>query len=264
MYTDKNKREEEIRNISKTYEESADVILPQLRRSQLVVSYSITGYSDAELKDLAINAPSRLNIEELLYAATLLEDMNAKLQVYQAAARQFPSDYRGANNAGWCLAKLGRMNQAKESFNQALAAKREKLVLNNVAALQRQDGDLDGAMKLLNEAAGAGPEVNYNKGIILIQKGDYSSAISNMGRENSVNVALAKLLNGDAAGAKTVLENANDKSAIASYVMAIACARLNDGAGVKRHLDAALALDGSLRAKAAKDLEFRNFRDQLK
>lgn len=264
MYTDKNKREEEIRNISKTYEEIADVILPQLRRSQLVVSYSITGYSDAELKDLAINAPSRLNIEELLYAATLLEDMNAKLQVYQAAARQFPSDYRGANNAGWCLAQLGRMNQAKESFNQALAAKREKLVLNNVAALQRQDGDLDGAMKLLNEAAGAGPEVNYNKGIILIQKGDYSSAISNMGRENSVNVALAKLLNGDAAGAKTVLENANDKSAIASYVMAIACARLNDGAGVKRHLDAALALDGSLRAKAAKDLEFRNFRDQLK
>lgn len=263
MYSDKNKREEEIRNISKTYEEIAEVILPQLRRSQLVVSYSITGYSDEELKDLAIKAPSRLNIEELLYAATLLEDMNAKLQVYQAAARQFPSDYRGANNAGWCLAQLGRMNQAKESFNQALAAKREKLVVNNVAALQRQDGDLDGAMKLLNEAAGAGPEVNYNKGIILIQKGDYASAISNMGNQNSVNVALAKLLNGDAAGAKTVLENTNDKSAIASYVMAIACARLNDGAGVKRHLDAALALDGSLRAKAQKDLEFRNFRDQL-
>jgi Flp pilus assembly protein TadD len=263
MYTDKNKREEEIRNISKTYEEIADVILPQLRRSQLVVSYSVTGWSDAELKDLALSAPSRLDVEELLYAATLLEDMNSKLQVYQAAARQFPSDYRGANNAGWCLAQMGRMNQAKEAFNQALAAKREKLVVNNVAALQRQDGDLDGAMKLLNEAAGAGPEVNYNKGIILIQKGDYTSAISNMGRENSVNLALAKLLNGDAAGAKTVLENANDDSAIASYVMAIACARLNDAAGVKRHVDAALAKDGTLRAKAAKDLEFRNFRTQL-
>ena len=263
MYSDKNKREEEIRNIAKTYEEIAEVILPQLRRSQLVVSYSVTGRSDAELKDLALSAPTRLDVEELLYAATLLEDMNSKLQVYQAAARQFPSDYRGANNAGWCLAQMGRMNQAKEAFNQALAAKREKLVVNNVAALQRQDGDLDGAMKLLNEAAGAGPEVNYNKGIILIQKGDYTSAISNMGRENSVNLALAKLLNGDAAGAKTVLENANDDSAIASYVMAIACARLNDAAGVKRHVDAALAKDGTLRAKAAKDLEFRNFRTQL-
>ena len=263
MYSDKNKREEEIRNIAKTYEEIAEVILPQLRRSQLVVSYSVTGRSDAELKDLALSAPTRLDVEELLYAATLLEDMNSKLQVYQAAARQFPSDYRGANNAGWCLAQMGRMNQAKEAFNQALAAKREKLVVNNVAALQRQDGDLDGAMKLLNEAAGAGPEVNYNKGIILIQKGDYTSAISNMGRENSVNLALAKLLNGDAAGAKTVLENADDDSAIASYVMAIACARLNDAAGVKRHVDAALAKDGTLRAKAAKDLEFRNFRTQL-
>ena len=263
MYSDKNKREEEIRNIAKTYREIEDAILPELRRSRLVVSYDVEGYTDEELMDLCKSNPDVLTIEELLFAASLFEDVNDKLGIYQSAARIHEDDFRGANNAGWCLMEMGRMNQAKEQFNAALAISRERAVLNNLGAIKRLEGDIDGAMKLLNEAAGAGPEGAFNKGIILIQKGDYGSALSNMGRENTVNVALAKLLNGDAAGAKTVLENADDESAVASYIMAIACARLNDGAGVKTHLTEALSKDGSLRAKAEKDLEFRDFREQL-
>ena len=263
MYSDKNKREEEIRNIAKTYKEIEKEILPALRRSQVVVSYDVEGYTDEELMDYCMSMPDSLTADELLYAATLFEDLNDKLTVYQSAARVHADDFRGYNNAGWCLAQMGRMNQAWEVFQQALELERNKAVLNNVAALTRQDGDIDGAMKLLNEAAGAGPEVGYNKGIILIQKGDYASAISNMGRVSTVNVALAKMLNGDAAGAKTALENANDDSAVASYVMAVACARLNDSAGVKKHLGEALAKDPNLRKKAEKDLEFRNMRDAI-
>ena len=263
MYSDKNKREEEIRNIAKTYKEIEKDILPELRRSQVVVSYDVEGYTDEELKDYSMNQPDILTADELLYAATLFADMNDKLAIYQSAARVHADDFRGYNNAGWCLAQMGRMNQAGELFAQALELERNKAVVNNVAALTRQDGDIDGAMKLLNEAAGAGPEVGYNKGIILIQKGDYASAISNMGRVSSVNVALAKMLNGDAAGAKTTLENADDDSAVASYVMAVACARLNDSAGVKKHLGEALAKDPDLRKKAEKDLEFRNVRDAI-
>lgn len=263
MYTDKNKREEEIRNIAKTYKEIEETILPELRRSRMVVSYEVEGYTDEELMDLSKSNPDILTVEELLFAATLFEDLNDKLVVYQSAARVHATDFRGFNNAGWCLMEMGRMNQAKELFTQALSIERNKAVLNNLGAIKRLEGDIDGAMTLLNEAAGAGPEVAFNKGIILIQKGDYGSALSNMGRENTVNVALAKLLNGDAAGAKTVLENAGEESAVASYVMAIACARLNDGAGVQSHLTDALSKDGSLRSKAERDLEFRNFRDQL-
>ncbi len=263
MYSDKNKREEEIRNIAKTYKEIEKDILPELRRSQVVVSYDVEGYTDEELKDYSMNQPDILTADELLYAATLFADMNDKLAIYQSAARVHADDFRGYNNAGWCLAQMGRMNQAGELFAQALELERNKAVVNNVAALTRQDGDIDGAMKLLNEAAGAGPEVGYNKGIILIQKGDYASAISNMGRVSSVNVALAKMLNGDAAGAKTTLENAEDDSAVASYVMAVACARLNDSAGVKKHLGEALAKDPDLRKKAENDLEFRNVRDAI-
>lgn len=263
MYSDKNKREEEIRNIAKTYKAIEKEILPALRRSQVVVSYDVEGYTDEELMDYCMSMPDSLTADELLYAATLFADLNDKLTIYQSAARVHADDFRGYNNAGWCLAQMGRMNQAGEVFQQALELERNKAVVNNVAALTRQNGDIDGAMKLLNEAAGAGPEVGYNKGIILIQKGDYASAISNMGRVSSVNVALAKMLNGDAAGAKTALENADDDSAVASYVMAVACARLNDSAGVKEHLGEALAKDPNLRQKAEKDLEFRDMRDAI-
>lgn len=263
MYTDKNKREEEIRNIAKTYKQIEETVLPELRRSRMVVSYEVEGYTDAELMDLCKSNPEVLSVEELLFAATLFEDVNDKLAIYQTTARLHTEDFRGFNNAGWCLMEMGRMVQAEEQFNAALKLERNKAVLNNLGAIKRLEGDVDGAMALLNEAAGAGPEVAFNKGIILIQKGDYGSALSNLGRENTVNVALAKMLNGDAAGAKTVLENAEDDSAVASYVMAIACARLNDGAGVKTHLTAALSKDGSLRAKAERDLEFRDFREQL-
>ena len=263
MYSDKNKREEEIRNIAKTYKAIEKEILPALRRSQVVVSYDVEGYTDEELMDYCMSMPDSLTADELLYAATLFADLNDKLTIYQSAARVHADDFRGYNNAGWCLAQMGRMNQAGEVLQQALELERNKAVVNNVAALMRQNGDIDGAMKLLNEAAGAGPEVGYNKGIILIQKGDYASAISNMGRMSSVNVALAKMLNGDAAGAKTALENADDDSAVASYVMAVACARLNDSAGVKNHLGEALAKDPNLRQKAEKDLEFRDMRDAI-
>ena len=263
MYSDKNKREEEIRNIAKTYKAIEKEILPALRRSQVVVSYDVEGYTDEELMDYCMSMPDSLTADELLYAATLFADLNDKLTIYQSAARVHANDFRGYNNAGWCLAQMGRMNQAGQVFQQALELERNKAVVNNVAALTRQNGDIDGAMKLLNEAAGAGPEVGYNKGIILIQKGDYASAISNMGRVSSVNVALAKMLNGDAAGAKTALENADDDSAVASYVMAVACARLKDSAGVKKHLGEALAKDPNLRQKAEKDLEFRDMRDAI-
>lgn len=263
MYSDKNKREEEIRNIAKTYKEIEKDILPELRRSQLAVAYDVEGYTDEELVAYAMSKPDMLTADELLYAATLFEDLNDKLTVYQNGARVHADDFRAYNNAGWCLAQMGRMKQAAELFDQAMELERNKAVLNNVAALKRQNGDVDGAMKLLNEAAGAGPEVGYNKGIILIQKGDYASAISNMGRVSSVNVALAKLLNGDAGAAKTTLENANDESAVADYVMAIACARLNDSAGVKKYLGQALAKDPSLRQKAESDLEFRNVREAI-
>ena len=52
MYSDPVVREKEIKNISAAYEEIADKILPQLRRSTLSVNIAVIGHSDEEIKEL--------------------------------------------------------------------------------------------------------------------------------------------------------------------------------------------------------------------
>ncbi len=256
MYADKNKREEEIRNIAKTYSEIEDQILPSLRRSMIALNYTVEGYTDEELKDLCMSAPETLTAEELLYSATLFDNVNDKYTIYSSCATVHADDLRGHNNSGVCLMEMGRSNQAKEAFNKAHSLNpTNKAVLNNLGAIARQEGNIDEAASLLAKA-GSSKETSYNKGLVAITNGEYGSAISNMSGSNSVNLALAKLLNGDANGAKTTLNNSNDESAIASYVLAISCARLGDAAGAKANIDAALTKDSSLSAKASADLEF--------
>jgi Tfp pilus assembly protein PilF len=135
-------------------------------------------------------------------------------------------------------------------------------VLTNLGAIARQQGDNAAAASLYAKATG-GSELNYNKGVLAITQGDYARAISSMGAGASVNLALAKLLNGDANGARTALENAGDDSAVTSYLLAVCAARLQDNAGVKKHMGDALEKDPTLRSKAQNDLEFRNHKAAL-
>ena len=88
MTADLDKREQEIRNMAKTYKFLEKEVLPQLRRSQMVLSYDKVGYSDEELKELSKSNPDTLNVEEF---STLLRFMNLseKLRVYSEAARCF-------------------------------------------------------------------------------------------------------------------------------------------------------------------------------
>ena len=263
MYTDKTKREEEIRNIAKTYSEIEDQILPSLRRSEIAIAYTVEGYTNEELITYASSTPATLTVEELLFSATLFDDVNMKYTIYAACADTYSSDPRGHNNAGVCLMEMGRRNQAEEAFNSARSLDpNNQAVLNNLGAITRQKGKTDEAAALF-EKAGSGPEVSYNKGLVAITQGNYGAAISNMSGATTANLALAKLLNGDASGAKTTLENANDDSAVSSYLLAICSARLGDGEGVKRNITDALTKDGTLREKAKSDLEFQNFRSEL-
>ena len=246
MYSDKNKREEEIKNIAKTYKEIENNILPDLRRSQVSIVYTVEGYTDEELVDLAKNNADILTVEELLFAATLFEDSNNKLEVYQNTARVHANDYRGHNNVGVVLTDLGRMKQAEESFNAAKALAGGNGVVNtNLGAMARQNGDVEGAASYYGKASGVA-ELSYNKGVLAIAQGDYGRAISSMGGSSTLNLALAKILNGDANGARTALQNGDSDSAIADYLLAVCAARLDDAAGVRKHIRAALDKDTCL------------------
>lgn len=258
MYSDKNRREEEIKNIAKTYKEIEKEILPALRRSMITVNYDIEGYTDEELKAIAMASPADLTVEEALYAATLFESNDDQLKVYQATSAAYTDDWRGPNNEGVVLMAMGKLNQAADRFMAADERGDSPVINNNLGAVARMKGNLTDAKRYLTGATGAGDAVKYNKAILAIQEGNYSQAVSNFSGENTVNAALAKLLNGDANGAKTILNNSDDDSAVAHYVMAVANARLGNAAAAKEHRDMAVQKDASLSAKASADLEFRD------
>ena len=80
MYKDPQEREQQIRNISQAFRELADGILPQLRRSRLTINYETIGRSDEQILSQFASDPSKLSIEEILYAATLKESADDKLK----------------------------------------------------------------------------------------------------------------------------------------------------------------------------------------
>jgi Flp pilus assembly protein TadD len=263
MYTDKNKREEEIKNIAKTYKEIEKDILPSLRRSQMTVNYNVEGYTDEELIVLCKSNPDILTIEELLYGANLFDGLNDKLEIYEHAERLFPGDYRGINNVGYVLFMQNKVEEAMSQFDKAWKVSESNEVANNMGICKRISGDREAGMEFLNKASGAGDEVSYNKGLVHIQNGDYSGAVSSMGSNNTFNVALAKVLNGDNTGAKAAIENSGDESAMAYYLRAIIAARSASGADVINHLGTAVGKDSTLKDKAMKDLEFRDYKSQF-
>ena len=262
MYSDPEVREREIKNISSAYSVVAEQILPKLRRSKFVVNAERIGKSDEEIRNLAKSNPSALNVEELLYAATLFDNNGDKLAIYEAAMRQFPNDWRGFNDAGMILFETGKVAQAKADFEKANAlSANNKTIKNNLGAVELINGNVKEAEVLFGAATGAGNEVNYNKGIVAIMKGDYKAAVDYFGKCNCVNAALANILAGNNNEAAKKLNEGKDDSALASYLKAVIAARNNDNSAVLSNLKTACSKDASMKKLAATDMEFAKLFD---
>ncbi len=272
MYSDPVVREKEIKNISAAYEEIADKILPQLRRSKMSVNIAVIGYSDEELKEIVASNPDTLTVEEMLYAATLATDDAEKLSIYERAASKYSDDWRTHNNVGHINYKMNKVAEAKAAFEKAKEIDASNTtVLNNLGACALAEGDLAAAKEYFSAAAGAGDEVSYNQAIIATKAGDYETAINlyQSSKINSFNWALAKLLNYsntknqdvfDASlGILNNIENQDD--AKISYLKAVIGARKQDKDLLIKSLRVAVDKDASLGAYAAKDIEFAQYAD---
>lgn len=270
MYSDPVVREKEIKNISAAYEEIADKILPQLRRSTLSVNVAVIGHSDEEIKELIAANSEDLTVEELLYAATLTEDNAEKLSIYQKAAAKYPEDWRTNNNVGHISYKMGNIAEAKAAFEKAKEADASNtVVLNNLGACAYAEGDEAAAKEFYNAAAGAGDEVSYNQAVIATKKGDYESALNlyQSSKMNSFNWALCKYLNyfstknADVFDATLgILNKIEDQdNAKIPYLKAVIAARKQDKDLLINSLKVAVEKDASLGAYAAKDIEFAQY-----
>jgi tetratricopeptide (TPR) repeat protein len=263
MYPDGETREKEIKNLAKTYLEVADKILPKLRRSVMTLNVDVNSRTDEQISKLAASTPDSLSVEEILYAATLTQDLNTKLDIYKKAETKYGSDWRTSNNVGCIYMMQNKLNDAEAEFKKADAASANNpVVKNNMGIVARWKGDRKTAMDLYKSASSAGPDVSYNMGIIEIQNGNYPAAVSDFGSNNSFNSALAKLLNGNTDGAMQTIDASTEKDAALSfYLKAIAGARQGKADVMNANLKAAIQKDASFKQMAKDDAEFIKFRD---
>ena len=261
MQSDPVQREAEIKNISATYLELAKDILPKLRRSKINVNVDLIGYSDEEIKAIYAQKADSLNVEELLYAATLFEGQDEKLAVYKKASEIYANDWRGFNNAGVVYIEKGDLTNAKAELQKAKSIDATNtIVLNNCAAVQLREGNFAKAEELLTSAAGAGKEVSYNMGIVLIKKADYAGAVASFGDDCSFDAALAKVLNADNSGAAKTIDCSDDKAtADGYYLKAVIGARNDDSDMLLNNLRAAVEKNAEMKTAAKTDMEFAKY-----
>lgn len=259
MYKDPEEREREIRNLSNIFEQLADNILPQLRYSRITASVNVIGKSDEEINNLFDTNPSALNVDEILYAATLTDDNARRMAIYAKASELFPNDYRTWNDLGLTQYVAGDYKNAAANFNKAarLAPANGEPQMN-LGLIELLNKNYAKANQLFGSAAGVS-ELNDALGVYYLKQGDNAAAARAFGDTKSNNAALAQILTKDYSKAKSTLAAINTPDATTFYLMAVLGARTGNQQMLTTNLRQAVRLDSSLAAKAAKDLEFADF-----
>ena len=252
-------REEKIRELSHVFAELADEILPQLRRSIITASINVIGKSDEEINQIFDTDPSKLNVEELLYCATLTNDNARKEKIYATAVSLYPNDFRGYNN----LAKVQYLNkqytQAKANIAKAAQlAPASKEVSMNSGLLSLVDKDFESANRSFSNAAGL-EELSDALGVYYLTQGDNAAAVKTFGKSKTNNAALAQILTKDYAAAKSTLAGIATPDATTYYLTAVLGARTNNESMVRSNLEKAIKLNPAYAAKAKNDLEFAKY-----
>ena len=264
MYNDPERRETEIKNLSAVYKELADDILPQLRRARLTLNYQIIGRSDEEILSTYASDNKSLSLEELLYAGNIASSKGEKKAIYTTTTQNFPDDYRAFNNLGEIAFKDGDFATAEKNYKKALSLNASAAEVNTNMGLlclaQNKPADAQTYF-----AKGGNSKANQEAlGNLYIAQGQYERALTSLKGSNTNGEALAMIMTKDYTGAKKVISAVANPDGYTSYLSAIVAARTNDSAAVAQNLKKAVSLDSSLKAKAAKDIEFAKYQDAVK
>ena len=261
MYPDPEQREREIKNISSVFSKLAEEVLPKLRRSRLIANVKIIGRSDDEIKKTLEKYPSALTVEELLYAATLTDDLQQQESIYKLTAQKYAKDYRAYNNIGTLYLQRENYVTAKRWFEQALKQKDNAESKVNLGLIALKDGDVAKATSLIAEGSSL-PGVGQVLGYLYLSQGEYAKAQTAYGDYASNNAAVAQILNRDYSKALATLSAIAKPDATTEYLRAIIGARTNDSSAAIAALGRAVSLDPTLTTRIANDLEFAGLRGQ--
>ena len=259
MYQDPEQREKEIRNLASVFETLETDILPQLRYSRITASVDVIGKSDEQINALFDTDPSKLSVDELLYAATLTDNLARRKAIYQAATRIYPNDFRGYNNLGAVQFEEKDYAAAQASLKKAeqLAPSNAEVQMN-LGLLALINKDYAAANRCFGNAGGLAG-VGDALGVYYLKQGDTAAAVRAFGSSKTNNAALAQILAKDYSKAKSTLAAIPAPDATTYYLMAVLGARTNNSQMVTSNLRQAVKLDKDYANRAANDIEFSKF-----
>lgn len=255
MYKDPQEREQQIKNISSAFRELADGILPQLRRSRLILNYEVIGRSDQQILDQIKADPKKLSIEELLYGAALKETPAEQETIYKLATTVYPNDARAYNNLATIAYARGDYEAARTLLAQALRINAQLPEAKaNQALLALQNGDVKTADLYIASATGANG-LSEVLGNLNLAKGNYAQAEQDFGNSISNSAALAQILNKHYAAAEATLKQIRQADAVTDYLRAIVYTHLGNTTDAREALSKATGKDERLARYAENDLE---------
>lgn len=259
MYKDPQEREQQIRNMSEGFRELADGILPELRRSRLIINYQVIGRSDEQIKQQYAADPTKLSLEELLYLAALEDHVSTKEAIYKKTIQLHKNDFRAYNNLAALALNKGDEATAERYLDQALRCNsKAPEAFANKAYIDLMHGRVAQAEQNLANATEANG-FNEILGALNIARGNYANATEELFNNNN-SAALAQLLNKNYMAAEQTLNAIQQGDAMTSYLKAILYARQGKRDAAQQALQKALQQDATLRTYAENDLELANIR----
>ena len=257
MYKDPQEREQQIKNMSHGFKELADGILPELRRARLTINYETLGNDDETIFAQIKSDPSKLTVEELIYAASIADTPAEQESILKTAIRLYPKDARGYNNLAALAYSKGNYDEAQRYLAQAAgtgAACAETKA--NLGLLALQQGDIKTAENYIGQAGNANG-LAETLGNLHLAQGNYALAEQDFNGVNSNSAALAQILNKNYAKATQTLKNVKNADGMTDYLQAIVNARQGNADAAQSFLRSAIQKDPSLKAYADNDLEFK-------
>ena len=255
MYEDPQEREQQIRNMSAGFRELADGILPELRRSRLIINYETIGRSDEQIEQQYKDDAAKLSADELLYLATFDKTPAEQEAIYTKTTQIYDKDYRAYNNlAALALAKGDKATAQQYAAKAASLSNNTPEAQANMGLIALVNGDVQEAERAISKSANS-ENVKAALGALNIAKGNYAQAEQDFGKTNGNTAALAQLLNKNYDAAAKTLDKVQNPNAMTDYLHAVVAARRGNKFAASSYLKEALQKDPSLKQYAENDLE---------
>jgi len=254
MYSDPMVREREIKNMSKVFKTLAEKILPELRRARFIANIDYSNYNDEELVELAKTNIEIMDIEALLYSATLVKDFDTKVNIYSRAGEKFKCD-RAYNNLVATYLDNNKLADAKIALSK-IGNKTSKYYYNNAGLIALRDNNLKNAMEAFKKSDL--PVAKQNSAIIDILEGRYNDAAAKLAGTGDDNEGIAFILTNQLDKASKAITH---DCPHAAYMRAVIAARQGNMIEVAKQLAIVYSGSEALKLRSQKDIEFAKFRE---